>query len=57
MKQRRALILYATMSSNTEKIAQCFADVFDAYNWDVTTVRIRRNLPSGRKIFISTTTT
>lgn len=41
MKQRRALILYATMSSNTEKIARCFADVFDAYNWDVTTVRIR----------------
>ena len=41
MKQRRALILYATMSSNTEKIARCIADVFDAYNWDVTTVRIR----------------
>lgn len=41
MKQRRVLILYATMSSNTEKIAKWFQEVFDAYNWEVNLVRIR----------------
>lgn len=41
MKQRRALILYATMSGNTEKIARAFAEVFEEYNWDVRCLRIR----------------
>jgi hypothetical protein len=41
MKKRRALILYATMSSNTEKIANAFSEVFDSYNWEVCTLRIR----------------
>lgn len=41
MKQRRALILYASMSNNTEKIAKTFEDVFDSYNWDVRCVRLR----------------
>lgn len=41
MKQRRALILYATMTSNTEKVAKWFQEVFDAYNWEVNLVRIR----------------
>lgn len=41
MKQRKALILYATMTSNTEKIATAFESVFDAYNWSVKRIRIR----------------
>lgn len=41
MKQRRALILYASMSNNTGKIAAAFEEVFDAYNWEVKCVRIR----------------
>ena len=40
-KKRRALIMYATMTSNTEKVANWFAETFDAYNWDVKTVRIK----------------
>ena len=35
-KQRRALILYATMTRNTEKIAEVFEQTFRHYNWDVT---------------------
>ncbi len=35
MKQRRALILYATMTHNTEKIASIFRDTFLEYGWDV----------------------
>ena len=41
MKQRRALILYATMTRNTEKIATWFRETFEAYNWDTTFVRIQ----------------
>ena len=29
-EKRRALILYATMTSNTEKVANWFAETFDA---------------------------
>ena len=32
MKQRKALILYASMTNNTEKIAETLESVFDAYN-------------------------
>ncbi len=39
-KQRRALILYATMTRNTEKIAQTFERAFRHYNWDVTMFRM-----------------
>lgn len=35
-KQRHALILYATMTRNTEKIAEVFEQTFRHYNWDVT---------------------
>ena len=35
-EQRRALILYATMTKNTEKIAKAFEKAFRHYNWDVT---------------------
>jgi len=41
MKQRRALILYATMTKNTEKIAAFFKETFEEYNWDVTFVKIQ----------------
>lgn len=40
MQKRRALILYATMTKNTEKIATWFKETFEAYNWDVTFVRM-----------------
>ncbi len=43
MKQRRALILYATMTKNTEKIANAFQDAFKAYNWDVTMFKMAAN--------------
>lgn len=35
MKKRRALILYASMTGNTEKIANCFKEAFEEYCWDV----------------------
>lgn len=44
MKQRRALILYATMTKNTEKVAAWFKETFEAYNWEVTFLRIKTNL-------------
>ena len=40
-KKRRVLIMYATMTSNTEKVASWFAETFDEYNWDVKMVRIK----------------
>lgn len=40
-KKRRALILYATMSSNTEKVANWFAETFDEYNWAVKVVKVQ----------------
>lgn len=43
MKQRRALILYATMTKNTEKVATWFKETFEQYNWDVTFIRVRNN--------------
>lgn len=43
MKKRRALVLYATMTRNTEKIATWFKDTFENYNWDVTFFRIAPN--------------
>lgn len=40
MKQRRALILYATMTKNTEKVAAWFKETLEAYNWEVTFVKM-----------------
>lgn len=40
MKQRRALILYATMTKNTEKIAGWFQETFEKYCWDVNLIKI-----------------
>ncbi len=47
MKQRRALVLYATMTRNTEKIATWFKDTLEYYNWDVTFFRIAANANWG----------
>ena len=44
MKQRRALILYATMTKNTEKIAEWFREMFEAYRWEVTMIRLKNNM-------------
>lgn len=40
MRQRRALILYATMTKNTEKVATWFKETFEQYGWDVTFCRL-----------------
>lgn len=40
MRQRRALILYATMTKNTEKVATWFKETFEHYGWDVTFCRL-----------------
>lgn len=39
-KKRRALILYATMTHNTEKIANWFREAFEFYNWDVSIFKL-----------------
>jgi len=50
MKKRSALILYATMTHNTEKIATWFKDTFENYNWDITFFRVAPNADwSGMK--------
>jgi flavodoxin len=43
VKQRRALILYASMSGNTEKIAKAFQESFESYNWEVTLFKLAAN--------------
>ena len=40
MKQRRALILYGSMTKNTEKVATWFKETFEEYGWDVTFCRL-----------------
>ena len=41
MRKRRALILYATMTRNTEKVAGWFRETFEAYNWEVEMIKLR----------------
>lgn len=43
MKPRRALILYATMTRNTEKVASWFKETLDQYGWETYMVRIMAN--------------
>lgn len=40
MEPRRALLMYATMTRNTEKIAECFKERLEYYGWEVTYLRI-----------------
>ena len=44
MTKRRALIMYATMTRNTEKVATWFRETFEEYNWDVTFLKIKNNM-------------
>ena len=44
IKQRRALILYATMTKNTEKIARWFQETFEEYKWEVTSIRLKNTM-------------
>ena len=44
VKQRRALILYATMTKNTEKIARWFRETFEEYKWEVTMLRLTNKM-------------
>ena len=39
-KARRALILYATMTKNTEKIATAFKETFEHYGWECNCFRL-----------------
>ena len=43
IEPRRALILYATMTKNTEKVAVWFRETFEEYGWETTFVRIAAN--------------
>jgi len=42
--RRRALILYATMTKNTELVANWFAETFRYYNWEVNCLRLKAGL-------------
>ena len=44
MEQRRVLILYASMTKNTEKVATWFKETFEEYGWDVTFCRLRNKM-------------
>lgn len=48
LKKRRALILYATMTGNTEKIAVWFQETFAEYNWEVTMYRLKNGMDLAR---------
>ena len=41
--QRRALILYATMTKNTEKIALAMKESFEYYGWYVNCLRLKKS--------------
>lgn len=43
MKRRRVLLMYATMTRNTEKVAEWFKETFEHYGWDVTYLRVANN--------------
>lgn len=43
MRQRRVLLMYATMTKNTEKIAGWFKETFEHYGWDITYLRVAGN--------------
>ncbi len=40
MNPRRVLLMYATMTKNTQKIAECFKETFEHYGWEVTFVKV-----------------
>lgn len=43
MKARRALILYASMTHNTEKVANWFRETLEEYGWETFSVRMMAN--------------
>ena len=43
MEPRRALILYATMTKNTEKVATWFNETFNEYGWETNLIRLMPN--------------
>ena len=43
MNPRRVLLMYATMTKNTEKVAAWFRETFLQYGWEVTYLRIAAN--------------
>lgn len=46
--KKKALIMYATITKNTERIAQAFAESFEHYGWQADLVRISNK--SGRMV-------
>ena len=41
--KRRVLLMYATMTKNTEKVAGWFKETFEQYGWDATYVKVAGN--------------
>jgi hypothetical protein len=41
--KRRALILYATMTKNTERIALAMKESFEYYNWECNCIRLKKS--------------
>lgn len=44
MQTRRVLLMYATMTKNTEKVATWFKETFEEYGWEVNFLRIKNNM-------------
>ena len=42
-QKRRALILYATMTKNTERIALAMKESFEYYNWECNCFRLKKS--------------
>lgn len=40
MEPRRLLLMYATMTGNTEKVAGWFRETFEEYGWEVTFIKV-----------------
>ncbi len=40
-RKKKALILYASITGNTEKIARCFQETFEHYDMEVTMVKVK----------------
>ena len=57
MKARRALILYASMTKNTEKVAGWFQETLDQYGWDTFSVRMAANTDWACLLYTSTPAT
>ncbi|MDR1508139.1 MAG: hypothetical protein LBS53_00695 [Synergistaceae bacterium] len=44
MRKKKVLLMYATMTKNTEKVAIWFREMFEYYGWDVMFLRVKANM-------------